>query len=526
MCASASAGSPDGVVKGSPLDEQTQLELALFLSLQDQEQADAPATGTPSQASVSQAATSQWVASGQLSAAAVAAAAAVEADAAACEAADEAAAFEAQAQVAALEAEAAAIAAAAQAESAATTAAAQAESAAMAAAAEIESAAIMAAAQAESSATAAAAQAESAAATAAAQAAAAATTVAAHVEAAARSVDAALNTQAASVRGTVLSFADQLEGWWGIRQGQQPPRGSPADKGQAGVQDNSPPPSTQGPDSIQQEEAELAEAAEQVQSNRAEEPRAAVLSRIHSVASDDSSFDWTEAPSAAVPSAPPAASAPPVDQFAALSLLDMDSVVPDLEEDDSPFAVCEDVQGGMHHGSHDDEQVDDVGQEVPVIPWGAIAAEQALLDGTDEVPISYPQVHGSGFASSMGSESPIHYPQLHRPDPTSEDRCQPPSPKTQMHVTALGSDPFGIDSVMTDGAEESGAHGTGNAVSAEGLGESSLLQEEEEPASIHVQQGTPFGAFDIRHCHVSIHLHHTAYVTSATCCFVCGNCPS
>ena len=506
---SASVGSAGEGVEGSPLDEQTQLELALFLSLQDQEQGDAPAAGTPSQAAMSQAATSQWVASGQLSAAAVAAAAAAESGTFA---------YEAQAEAAALEAEAAPTAAAAHAESAATTAAAEIESAALAAASEIESGTVMAAAQAESAATA------------------AATKVAARVEAAARSVDAALNTQAASVRGTVLSFADQWEGWWRTRQGQQPPRGPLAARGQAEVQGDSPAPSTQDSvqqeeaesDSVWQEEAELGEAAEQLLSNRAEEPRAAVLPRIHSVSSDDSSFEWTVAPNAVAASAPSAGSAPPVDQFAALSLLDVDRLVPDLGGNDSPFAVCQDVQTGMPPAGHADQQ----NVDVPVIPWDENAHSQTLHGSTDAVPISYPQVHGSGFASStMRSESPIHYPQVHRPISTSGDRHQstslgthspqPASPRTQMHVTALGSDLFGIDSIMTNGADENGAHETGNAVPAEDFRDSRHLQEEEEPveapASIHIQQGKHFWAFDSTHCSVSVNASFCKYLAFAIC---------
>ena len=304
------------MVEGRPLDEQTELELALFLSLQEKEHADTVAAQT------------EEVGMSNASAADVPAAQPstvedVHTDTVHTEASM---ADLAGPMVARLfpdgvpgvsQAAEAAVAAAQQAESAASTAAAeaemaviQAESAATTAIAHAESAAASAIAEAETAAATAGAQAESAAALAAAQAAVAATAVAKHVQAAARVADAALNDQASSLRGTVLSVVDQVDRWFPsrLRQRTHTPRAEAssaplAQRGQALGQE-APASSTdeshlehqEEGDAVQQEEAELAEAAEQVQGAQGgSREGGTALSRIHSVSSDDSSFDLTEA---------------------------------------------------------------------------------------------------------------------------------------------------------------------------------------------------------------------------------------
>ena len=595
------AGSAQETSQGMLLDEQTELELALFMSLQDQEhvQAQAPAAAESQSESESAESVPELLSESEA------------------ESSD----TESESIEATSGAESVAMAAAAQARSAAAAAAFQAESAASAATAHAESAANAAAAHAESAANAAVAQAESAATTAAAHAAAAANTVAAHVEAAAKSVDAALNHQAASVRGTVLSFADHLDGWWPRRPRQRGPqrRGpqlaggqqrGPQETGQqqegpehsgpqqAGVQQRGPQQADvqqrgpqvgvqashstasatieqasaegNGPAALsmpasdsahQEEEASLAEAAEQMQSPAQETDLRA--SRVHSVSSDDSSFDLTEVPAAAP--------ALPIDQFAALSLLDFDSVVPSFEDldgsqdpdaDDSPFDVhSEDHEGtASSHISidHADVAMTDAGQAVPVIPWDATNTNQDLrhhfpqvqgsdlpdlagfqasleqpgsanantafsctsLSGSNEqsglrvadsdsdAPVSYPQIDASPFSASMRSESPVRYPQLHKPtyhpnagsshqvqQPASPgiEHVEPSSPRTQMHLTALGSGAFGCQS-SGDEAQHDGEHEAGDMTSTGGSAVWPLEAEEvEEPAeaaaSIHVHQG-------------------------------------
>ena len=543
----------EGAFEGAPLDEETELELAVFLSLQD---AAAQAVGAAVEEAAAPEAESEAEAesadsesgSGTESADSESEAESAESDIESAESEIES------------DAESAVFAAVAQAESAAIAAAAQAEAAAMAAATQAESAATAAAAQAESTVMATAAQAESAAI---AHATAAASTVAAHVEAAARSVDAALNHQAASVRGTMLSLADHLDGWWprrpssqqrgpgqrgfqqrgpqlaslqrgpwqagiqqrgpqqaglqqrGPQQGGQAHSTAPASNGQSSVQADSPAPSTHESDASQQEEAELAEAAEQMQTGAQESaPR---LSRIHSVSSDDSSFDLTEAP-AATP-------ALPIDQFAALSLLDFDSEVPHFEDldapqshhtDDSPFDVhSEDHEGRasshISTGHAGEDLIDDV-QAVPDLLWDVTDGDQdSDVQIQDDAPVTYPQISGTAFSSSLGSESPVHYPQVHRPihrDPGADDthqaqqpisprvdRARSPSPRTQMHLTALGSDAFTYQSSESgDDMQHIGMHEAGDMTPA---GESAAwpLEAEEivEPletaAGIHVQQG-------------------------------------
>ena len=589
------------------LDEQTELELALFMSLQGHEhvQAQAPVVAeseseTESAESVPKSLTESLGSESESEA--------------------ESAESESGSIEAAPGAESVAMAAAAKAHSAASAAAFQAESAATAAAAQAESAATAATAHAESAATAATAHAESAATAAAAHATAAANRVAAHVEAAARSVDAALNHQAASVRGTVLSFADHLDGWWPRRP--RPQQGGPQRRGPrpAGAQQRGPQVGVQAPRSTastsdgqasvahsgpaalsthasgllcQEDEAILAEAVEQMQSPAQEiDPRA---STAHSVSSDDSSFDLTEAPAAAP--------ALPIDQFAALSLLDFNTVVPSFEDvdssqdpDDSPFDVHSEDQEGApssHINIGHDVAMAIAGQVVPVIPWDATEADQDLChnaprvqsshltdpvgsqalmqeqgftnantdlsftslsdsnqqhtqwglqdaDAASDAPVSYPQVDASSFSASMRSESPVRYPQLHRPSyhhPTAGstpethqpaspriDRGELPSPRTQMHLTALGSGAFSFQSsTSVDEAQQVGEQEAGDVPSAVGSGRATpdsltggsaawLLEADEPPeaaASIHVHQG----------------LHLSAMHNVATHCLLMTPCP-
>ena len=617
--------------EGMRLDEQTELELAVFMSLQEQEHVQAQAAAAAECESESESAETVP----ELLSESAGSESKSEADSTD---------SESDSTEAASGAESVAVAAAAHAHSAAAAAA-------IAAAVQAESAAAAATAHAESAANAAVAQAESAATAAAAHATAAANTVAAHMEAAARSVDAALNHQAASVRGTVLSFADHLDGWWprrprpqqrgphcrdpqpadgqqsrdpqpadgqqrshqqrgpqqkgpqhrGPQQADVQQRGSrqadvqqkgpqvglqashssgPASSGQASVEDSGPAVlSTPASGSArQEEEAEAAEAAEAPSPAQQIDPRA---SRVHSVSSDDSSFDLTEAPAAAP--------ALPIDQFAALSLLDSDSAVPSFEDlhgpqgldaDDSPFDVhSEDHEGAASsHISigHADVVMTDPGQVVPVIPWDAtdtdqdvrhdaprvqnphmpdrvdfqaLTQEQGLANANtsfsftslsdsdqqrtqqglqdaefdSDTPVRYLQIDASPFSASMQSESPVRYPQLHRPSyhrstadsshqvnqPASPrtDCREPPSPRTQMHLTALGSGAFSLQSsVSGDEAQLVGQHQAGDITLAGGsvgwpldasTGASAVwsveAEEAEEPveaaASIHVHQG-------------------------------------
>lgn len=551
------AGCGDETAEGTPLDEQTEMELALFVSLQNQEHVEAQAAAaeaeTESAESVSES----------------------ESEISESEAESEAESADSEgteATSAAAHAESAAMAAAAEAESAAMAAAAEAETAAIAAVTQAESAANAAVAQAELTANAAVAQAEAAATAAAAHATAAANTVAAHMEAAARSVDAALNHQAASVRGTVLSFADHLDGWWlrrprphqrapqhggqqhrGPQQSSLPHRGPQQAEVQqrgpqeVGVQQRRPQPGSQaahspapapggqamtgssgaaalsiaasGPVHQEEEVAEVADSPEQMPSAAADAIPTAM--RVHSVSSDDSSFGAPAAPAPAVP----------IDQFAALSLLDFDSVVPNFEDldgppgldaDNSPFDVHSEDQEGAASShisiSHADQATTGTGVVVPVIPWAATNADQDVRHNAEQVqddaPVSYPRIDTSPFsASSLGSESPVHYPQVHRPtfhhpstgyshqvhqpsSPRNLDQVEQPSPRTQMHLSALGSGAFSCHSSLSkDEAHGAiGVHEDGDMTPAWGSAAWPLDVEEAEEsaeaaASIHVHQG-------------------------------------
>ena len=606
MC--VDAGSVHETPEGLPLDEQTELEVALFMSLQDQEHIHTQAAAAAESESETESAESESL--------------------------TESSGFESESEAESAHSEptSAAMAAAEQAFSAAAAAAFEAESAAFAAAAQGRSAAAAASAQAESAANAAVAQGESAASAATARATAAANSVAAQVEAAARSVDAALNHQAASVRGTVLSFADHLEGWWPRRprpqqRGPQHRNPQPADGQQRGPQQRGP--QQEGPEHTgaqqadvqqsgtqvgvqashstapgqasvadigpsalstpsshlvcQEEEEEQASLAEAVEPMQSPDPETDLrASRVHSVSSDDSSFDLTEAPAAAP--------APPIRQFAALSLLDLDSTVPSFEDldgaqdpdvDDSPFDVHSEEHGEAASShismSQTDVAMTDAGQVVPVIPWDATESDQDLRHNTpraqdpylqersapvgsqvlmqeqgladantnfsftsmsdssqphtqqgvqdagSDVPVSYPQIDASPFSASMRLESPVRYPQLHRPSyhhspaGSSHSVHQPasprlncdelPSPRTQMHLTAMGSGAFSLQSSTNgDEAQHMPEHEAGNMSSAGGSGGGPLdsltggsaalpleAEQAEEPvdaaASIHVHSG-------------------------------------
>lgn len=481
------AGSAHKPLEGMLLDEQTQLELALFLSLQDNQLPQAQPAAAALDATEEAQAESEPE-SVQLQSSGSESELGPDSDSDS-------------------EAESAAIAAAAHAVSAARGAAARAETAANAAVAQAESAASSAVAQAESAATTAAVQAEPAATAAAAHATAAASTVAAHVEAAARSVDAALNQQAASVRVT----AARLSNWWTLRPRSQPQISPSASGGQAMARPQSEALSAHDSDSAQQEEAELAEAAKQIHSD--DQSSAHGLLRRLSASSDDSSFDLTEAKAAGAP-------AVPVDQFAALSLLDFDAVVPQArDDDDSPFDVHSEDQDGVgdSHISHADGAVYDAGPAVPVIPWDPTDSDEELHHDShevqDEAPVHYPQIHSPTFSvSSSDSESPVHYPQVHMPvsqpldagytlqarQPASSGTniAESSSPRTQMHMTALGSGAFSWQSsVSGDETQHLVVHMAGDATPAGGVVPSEAAEEPvEAAASIHVHQGMHLAA--------------------------------
>ena len=575
------AGCGDETAEGMPLDEQTEMELALFMSLQNQEhiQAQAAATESGTESAKSESESESETSESESES---------EAESAESESTQATSGAESVFMPGAAQAESAAMEAATQAESAAMAAAAQAESAAMAAAAQAESAAMAAAAHAESAANAAVAQAESAATAAAAHATAAANTVAAHVEAAARSVDAALNHQAASVRGTMLSFADHLDGWW-LRRPRLQQRGPQQQEGQqhrgpqqsgvphrgpqhnglphrgpqqtevqqrgpqqvSEVQQRGPQPADQAAhspapggqamtdgsglaaisvaasDPVHQEEevAEVAESPEQMQDSVAEATPMAV--GVHSVSSDDSSFGSPVAPAPALP----------IDQFAALSLLDFDSVVPSFEDldtpagldaDDSPFDIHSEDQEGAASShtsiSHADQAVTDAGQVVPVIPWDATNADQDVRHSAEEIQddaqVSYPRIDTSPLsASSEGSESPVHYPQVHRPrfqhpridfgqqvyqpsSPRNVDHAELPSPRTQMHLSALGSGAFSCQSSLSgDEAQHIGEYEVGDMTPAGASGGWPL------DASMGGSAAWPLDVEDPAEAAASIHVH-------------------
>jgi len=174
----------------------------------------------------------------------------------------------------------------------------------------------------------------------------------------------------------------------------------------------------------------------------------AVAARMHSFTSDDSSFDFADAPHAGNMDGMPAA---PTDQFAALSLLDLDTDVP------GPSAVAsvshmDMLESGIQYLP--EEQSDSpffAGNDSPF----AVGCQTAgfASSGDHAVPISYPRIdRPNQDFSSEGPSSAIVYPQVARPAPTPAEHasltpvqgvdqsCGPPSPRTQMHNLALGGD--------------------------------------------------------------------------------------
>jgi len=262
----------------------------------------------------------------------------------------------------------------------------------------------------------------------------------------------------------------------------------------------------------------------------------AAAARMHSFSSDDSSFDFTEAPSAPQLRGIPAL---PTEQFAALSLLDADNALPgssfplaeasvshlDMldstveylpeEESDSPFFASNESPFVIDSEKADPAAAGAAGPSYVSEEAGANDAtwcrvfntavtagvDSAAAVGDQHVPISYPQVDRSNLTSSSeGPSSPIHYPSVERPtlNPAAEeftpaglvhDPSDPPTPRTQMHNMALGSDLFNGHSFMT--ANEAGESedvlsdvppSEWHVPADEGVG---------GPASIHVHPGRP-----------------------------------
>ena len=230
---------------------------------------------------------------------------------------------------------------------------------------------------------------------------------------------------------------------------------------------------------------------------------------------------WQNQPEAAA-SDSDAVGAPPIDQFAALSLLDMNHFPDSLTEGarhggedaaDSPFAVHahEGVtagEAGMQDAGHAAEEAP---TDEPFIALDTVNVEYLPRNAfgvEDDVPISYPEVHGSSW-STMGPESPIHYPHVHRSDPAVEDGLvsgqftdynpdfwrSTPSPMTRTHTTALGSDASNGSSVMSGGRGQSNSLGQApDVISGDIPAEwTQPCQHHAEPAvapaSIHVHEG-------------------------------------
>ena len=271
---------------------------------------------------------------------------------------------------------------------------------------------------------------------------------------------------------------------------------------------------------------------------------AAAFPRMHSFSSDNSSFDFTEAPTAPnLMEMPVAASS----QFAALSLLHADNATPGPshpqaevqasvscldsldsgieylpeEEADSPFFVGGDspfvgngpaaeaatavAAGSNHVSGAEDVAADDA--LVPVASWGSVPVYTGPISGDQNLPFLYPQVNRSNL-SCEGPSSPIHYPRVEHPTthPAGQDSStaraatnpfatqfnaakavthpsEPATPRTQLHTAALGTDVFNGHSFMT-GNEDPELEGTVSwsepAIESDAVG----------PASIHVHQGT------------------------------------
>lgn len=176
----------------------------------------------------------------------------------------------------------------------------------------------------------------------------------------------------------------------------------------------------------------------------------AATARMHSFTSDDSSFDFGDAPPGVDMDGMPAA---PTDQFAALSLLDLDTAVP------GPSAVAsvshmDMLEPGVQYLP--EEQSDSpffAGNESPF----AVGCQESdfATSGDHAVPIRYPHIDRLNVkCSSEAPSSPVVYPEVAHPAPTPAEHASltpaqgvdqasgPPSPRTQMHNLALGGDLF------------------------------------------------------------------------------------
>lgn len=359
---------------------------------------------------------------------------------------------------------------------------------------------------------------------------AAAAAAASQAEAAVQQAGDAVTHQVASVHDTVHAVMDQVDAVLRSLPGFTAPIFPPTNA------------DGHSSDSIQQEEAELAHAAEMVagsggsgghgsdesdqedfvasgdaivpnqrlsanhgvsvaspEGGSAAAPAAA---RAHSFSSDDSSFDFADAPSdegmPALPTDPfaslnplamdvPAPGSPPPPAEAAPSHLDMlDSgieYVPE-EESDSPFfagndsSFIEDPQAGSAaaaaaarsgHAHRTEEAVTNAVSPFD-ISWrdshhAAMADTTAHpeVNADQHAPISYPQVDRSNLTHfpSEGSSSPIVYPQVVNPMPNpagdglgptdweGSESSGPPTPRTQLHNMALGEGLVGVHTPPT-----------------------------------------------------------------------------
>lgn len=351
---------------------------------------------------------------------------------------------------------------------------------------------------------------------------AAAAAAASQAEAAVQQAGDAVTHQVASVHDTVHAVMGQVDAVLRSLPGFTAPVFPPT------------PADGHSPDSIEQEEAELAQAAEMVAGSggggghgsdgsdqeefepsghaivpnqrlsasygvsvaspeggsAASAPAAApAAARTHSFSSDDSSFDFADAPSdegmPALPTDPfaslnplamdvPAPGSPHPPAEAAPSHLDMlDSgieYVPE-EESDSPFfagndsSFIEDPQAGNAAAAarsghaHRTEEAVATAVSLPDSTWRnshhvavADTTAQPEVNADQHAPISYPQVDRSNLTHfpSEGSSSPIVYPQVVNPIPNpagdglgptdweGSESSGPPSPRTQLHNMALG----------------------------------------------------------------------------------------
>jgi len=176
----------------------------------------------------------------------------------------------------------------------------------------------------------------------------------------------------------------------------------------------------------------------------------AAAARMHSFTSDDSSFDFADALHAVNTDSMPAA---PTDQFAALSLLDLDTAVPGPSAEAS-VSHLDMLESGIQYLP--EEQSDSpffAGNDSPF----AVGCQTAGFASSEDhaVPISYPRIDRSNLISSEEEpSSPVVYPQVAHPAPTPAEDASltpaqevdqssgPPSPRTQMHNLALGGDMF------------------------------------------------------------------------------------